>query len=98
MRGTCRIQIASRRRREEAGSRLQVAILLWKGCAAQYVSYWSLETLQLAETYPDSVNRVRPPNTTIPNTLAALARRKYPTDLELVSGKDELFMEEEALA
>jgi hypothetical protein len=43
-------------------------------------------------TYPDSVNRVRPPNTTIPNTLAALPRSQYATDFELVSGK-KLFAE-----
>jgi hypothetical protein len=54
--------------------------------------------LQLAKAYPDSVNRVRPPNTTIPKTLAALARRKYPTDLELVSGNDESLLEEVAFA
>jgi hypothetical protein len=39
------------------------------------------------ETYPDSVNRVRPPNTTMPKTLAALPRSQYATALELVSGK-----------
>jgi hypothetical protein len=41
------------------------------------------------ETYPDSVRRVRPPNTTIPKTLAALARSQYATAFELVSGKRE---------
>lgn len=38
-------------------------------------------------TYPDSVRRVSPPKTTIPNTLAALARSQYATAFELVSGK-----------
>ena len=37
--------------------------------------------------YPDSVSRVRPPNTTIPNTLAALPRSQYATDFSLVLGK-----------
>lgn len=41
--------------------------------------------------YPDSVNLVRPPNTTIPKTLAALPKSQYATDFELVSGK-ELFL------
>jgi len=36
---------------------------------------------------PDSVNRVRPPNTTIPKTLAALPNSQYATDFELTSGK-----------
>lgn len=39
------------------------------------------------KTYPDSVNRVNPPNTTIPKTLAALPSSQYATILELVSGK-----------
>lgn len=34
--------------------------------------------------YPDSVSRVRPPNTTMPKTLAALPRSQYATDLEVV--------------
>ena len=37
--------------------------------------------------YPDSVSRVRPPNTTMPNTLAALPRSQYATDFSLVVGK-----------
>ena len=37
-------------------------------------------------TNPDSVNRVNPPNTTIPKTEPALASSQYATDLELVSG------------
>jgi hypothetical protein len=41
--------------------------------------------------YPDSVNRVQPPNTTIPKTLAALPSSQYATALELVSGKLEAF-------
>ena len=41
----------------------------------------------MAATYPDSVNRVRPPKTTIPNTLAALPSNQYPTTLLVVSGK-----------
>ena len=36
---------------------------------------------------PDSVNLVKPPNTTIPNTLAALPSSQYATDLWLTSGK-----------
>jgi hypothetical protein len=42
----------------------------------------------LGETYPDSVNLVRPPKTTIPKTLVALPRSQYATDFELVSGKN----------
>lgn len=38
-------------------------------------------------TYPDSVSLVRPPNTTMPKTLAALPRSQYATDLSLTSGK-----------
>jgi hypothetical protein len=41
--------------------------------------------------YPDSVNLVRPPNTTMPKTLAALASSQYATLLSLVSGKLEAF-------
>jgi len=37
---------------------------------------------------PDSVSRVRPPNTTMPKTLAALPSSQYATPLELVLGKD----------
>lgn len=40
--------------------------------------------------YPDSVSRVRPPNTTMPKTLAALARSQYATPLELMSGNLDL--------
>ena len=39
------------------------------------------------QKYPDSVSRVRPPNTTSPNTLAALPRSQYATDFSLVLGK-----------
>jgi hypothetical protein len=39
-------------------------------------------------SYPDSVKRVSPPNTTIPNTLAALPSNQYATDLDVVSGKN----------
>lgn len=39
-------------------------------------------------TYPDSVNRVNPPNTTIPNTLPADARSQYATVFDEVSGKN----------
>jgi hypothetical protein len=42
-------------------------------------------------TYPDSVNRVNPPNTTIPNTLPADARSQYATVLEELSGKNAFF-------
>lgn len=38
-------------------------------------------------TYPDSVSRVRPPKTTIPNTLAALPSNQYATLFDVVSGK-----------
>lgn len=36
---------------------------------------------------PDSVSRVSPPKTTIPNTLAALPSSQYATLLSDVSGK-----------
>jgi hypothetical protein len=39
------------------------------------------------EAYPDSVSLVRPPNTTMPNTLAALPSSQYATLFELVLGK-----------
>lgn len=38
---------------------------------------------------PDSVSRVRPPNTTIPKTLAAEPRSQYATDFLDVSGHDD---------
>ena len=38
--------------------------------------------------YPDSVNRVKPPKTTIPKTLAALPSSQYATILSLDLGKD----------
>lgn len=37
-------------------------------------------------TYPDSVSRVNPPNTIIPNTLAALPRSQYETLFEVTEG------------
>lgn len=37
-------------------------------------------------TYPDSVSRVKPPNTIIPNTLAALPRSQYETLFEVTEG------------
>ena len=40
-----------------------------------------------SKAYPDSVSRVRPPNTTMPKTLAALPNNQYATLLELVLGK-----------
>ena len=43
------------------------------------------------DTDPDSVSLVRPPNITIPNTLAALPSNQYATDFELVSGKNDFF-------
>ena len=43
-------------------------------------------------THPDSVSRVSPPNTTIPNTLAALPKSQYATALWLVSGKERLLV------
>jgi hypothetical protein len=39
-----------------------------------------------AYTYPDSVSRVKPPNMTIPKTLAALPRSQYATALSVVFG------------
>ena len=44
-----------------------------------------------SQTYPDSVNLVKPPQTTIPKTLTALPISQYPTTLEFVSGKDDDF-------
>jgi hypothetical protein len=38
-------------------------------------------------THPDSVSLVRPPNITIPKTLAALPNSQYATILPLTSGK-----------
>lgn len=43
-------------------------------------------------TYPDSVNRVSPPKTTIPKTLAALASSQYATVFEDASGKNDFFL------
>ena len=51
----------------------------------------SLDMMWNASTYPDSVSRVNPPNTTIPKTLAALPSSQYATVFELVSGKREGF-------
>jgi hypothetical protein len=42
----------------------------------------------MKDTYPDSVNLVRPPNITIPNTDAALPNSQYATLFEVVSGKN----------
>ena len=39
-------------------------------------------------THPDSVNLVRPPNTTIPKTLAALPNSQYPTTVPSCFGKN----------
>lgn len=39
-------------------------------------------------TYPDSVNLVSPPRTTIPNTSPADPISQYPTGLLLISGKN----------
>jgi len=39
------------------------------------------------DTHPDSVNLVRPPNTTIPKTLAALPMSQYATPLGFVLAK-----------
>jgi hypothetical protein len=43
---------------------------------------------KIAEDYPDSVSRVRPPKMTMPNTLAALPRSQYATALLLTFGKE----------
>lgn len=45
------------------------------------------------KSYPDSVNLVKPPQTTMPNTLTALPISQYPTALPSVSGKEEDFDE-----
>jgi hypothetical protein len=42
-------------------------------------------------TYPDSVNLVSPPKTTIPKTLAAEPKSQYATVFEELSGKNPLF-------
>lgn len=42
-------------------------------------------------SYPDSVRRVKPPNTTIPKTLAALPNSQYATTFWLVLGKPLFF-------
>ena len=41
--------------------------------------------------YPDSVNRVRPPHTTMPKTLAALPSNQYATIFSLVLGNADFF-------
>jgi len=41
--------------------------------------------------YPDSVNLVSPPNTTIPKTLPADASSQYATAFDEVSGKNAFF-------
>ena len=46
------------------------------------------ETWDCKINYPDSVNRVSPPKTTIPKTLAALPSSQYPTILLVVAGKN----------
>jgi hypothetical protein len=42
-------------------------------------------------SYPDSVSLVKPPNTTIPKTLAAEPKSQYATVFEEVSGKKAFF-------
>ena len=42
---------------------------------------------------PDSVSRVRPPKTTMPKTLVALARSQYATLLDETSGHEEVVVE-----
>ena len=54
--------------------------------------FWSeretlYQTVKIIVTYPDSVNLVRPPKTTIPKTLAALPSNQYATVLSLTPGK-----------
>jgi len=41
-------------------------------------------------TYPDSVNLVNPPRTTIPNTNPDIPNNQYATLLEVLSGKNAL--------
>lgn len=54
--------------------------------------------MQNRETHPDSVNLVKPPNTTMPKTLAALPKSQYATTLSLTSGyRDPLEAFEEVL-
>jgi hypothetical protein len=42
------------------------------------------------KTHPDSVNRVNPPKTTIPNTLTALPTNQYATAFELFWGQEKV--------
>lgn len=48
--------------------------------------------LSTSSSYPDSVNRVSPPNMTMPKTLAALPINQYATFFSEVSGKKALFV------
>ncbi len=50
-----------------------------------------MEKFVAVKAYPDSVNLVKPPNTTIPNTLPAEANNQYPTALLDDSGKKPFF-------
>jgi hypothetical protein len=49
------------------------------------------ERARWKELYPDSVNLVSPPNTTIPNTLPADASSQYATAFDEISGKNAFF-------
>lgn len=48
--------------------------------------------MKYQSTYPDSVNRVKPPKITIPKTLAALPSSQYATALSLILGKLDLVL------
>jgi hypothetical protein len=65
-------------------------------CDAEAVSLLELWNcnwggLKIGDVYPDSVNLVSPPKTTIPKTLAAEPKSQYATVFEEVSGKNPLF-------
>jgi hypothetical protein len=47
----------------------------------------AVSTSWMSRTYPDSVRRVKPPNTTMPKTLAALPSSQYATLFDDVFGK-----------
>lgn len=54
----------------------------------QHLIHFAFPTISMQTfTYPDSVNLVKPPNTTIPKTLTALPNNQYATDLSLTCGK-----------
>lgn len=74
--------------REPVTGRQSVILKLFDGEGLDVV--YKLKTYKCTRVtaYPDSVSRVNPPKTTIPNTLAALPSNQYPTTLLVVSGKN----------